>query len=35
LELSAGDDAFATFDKTLGKAATQNGVVPQVQVLRH
>jgi len=34
LALSAGDDAFATFDKALGKAATQNGIAPQVQVLR-
>ena len=35
LALSAGDDAFATFDKVLGKVATQNGIAPQVQVLRH
>ncbi len=34
LALSAGDDAFATFDQALGKVATQNGIAPQVQVLR-
>ena len=34
LALSAGDDAFATFDKTLRKAAEQNGIAPQVQVLK-
>lgn len=34
LALSAGDDSFATFDKALGKAAAQNGIAPQVQVLR-
>jgi len=34
LALSAGDDAFATFDKALGKVAAQNGIAPQVQVLR-
>ena len=34
LALSAGDDAFITFDKALGKSATQNGLAPQVQVLR-
>lgn len=34
LALSAGDDAFATFDKTLGKAAEQNGIAPQVRVLK-
>jgi predicted nucleic-acid-binding protein len=28
-----GDEAFATFDKTLGKMASQNGIAPQVQVL--
>jgi predicted nucleic-acid-binding protein len=33
LALSAGDDAFATFDKALGKVATQNGIAPQVRVL--
>ena len=33
LALSAGDDAFATFDKALGKTATQIGIVPQVKVL--
>lgn len=35
LALSAGDEGFATFDKALGKVATQNGIAPQVQVLRH
>lgn len=34
LALSTGDDAFATFDKTLGKVAKQNGIAPQVQVLK-
>jgi len=34
LALSAGDGAFATFDKTLGKVAQQNGIAPQVQVLK-
>lgn len=34
LALSAGDDAFITFDKALGKSAAQNGLAPQVQVLR-
>jgi predicted nucleic-acid-binding protein len=34
LALSAGDDAFVTFDKALGKTATQNGLAPEVQVLR-
>ena len=34
LALSAGDDAFATFDKALGKVAAQNVIAPQVQVLR-
>lgn len=34
LALSAGDDAFATFDKALGKMASDNGIAPQVQVLR-
>ena len=34
LALSAGDEAFVTFDKALGKTATRNGNVPQVQVLR-
>lgn len=34
LALSAGDDAFATFDKALGKVAEQNGIAPQVQVLK-
>jgi predicted nucleic-acid-binding protein len=33
LALSAGDDAFATFDKALGKVATQSGVMPQIRVL--
>ena len=33
LALSAGDEAFATFDKTLGKMASQNGIAPQVQVV--
>ena len=33
LALSAGDEAFATFDKTLGKMASQNGIAPQMQVL--
>ena len=34
LALSAGDEAFATFDKALGKAAAQNGIAPQVRVLK-
>lgn len=34
LALSTGDDAFATFDKALGKVAEQNGIAPQVQVLK-
>lgn len=34
LALSAGDDAFATFDRTLGKMAEQNGIAPQVRVLK-
>ena len=33
LALSASDDSFATFDKALGKTATQNGIAPQVKVL--
>ena len=33
LALSAGDDAFVTFDKALGKTATQSGVTPLVRVL--
>ena len=33
LALSAGDNAFATFDKALGKVATQSGFTPQVRVL--
>ena len=34
LALSAGDDVFAPFDKTLGKVAEQNGIAPQVRVLK-
>lgn len=34
LALSAGDDAFATFDKALGKVAAQNGIAPQVQLIK-
>lgn len=34
LALSAGDDAFTTFDKTLGKVAEQKGIAPQVRVLK-
>lgn len=34
LALSAGDSAFATFDKTLGKVAERSGIVPPVQVLK-
>lgn len=34
LALSAGDEAFVTFDKALGKTVTRNGIAPQVQVLR-
>lgn len=34
LALSAGDDAFTTFDKALEKVAEQNGIAPQVQVLK-
>ena len=33
LALSAGDDAFTTFDKALGKVATQSSITPQVRVL--
>lgn len=33
LALSAGDNAFITFDKGLGKTAMQSGAVPQVRVL--
>jgi len=34
LALSAGDDVFSTFDKSLGKVAEQNGIAPQVRVLK-
>ena len=34
LALSGGEQAFVTFDKALGKFATQQGAVPKVQVLR-
>jgi predicted nucleic-acid-binding protein len=34
LALSAGDDAFVTFDKILGKVAEQNGIAPLIQVLK-
>ncbi len=34
LALSAGDEAFATFDKALGKVVAQNGIAPQVRVLK-
>lgn len=34
LALSADDEAFATFDKALGKVAAQNGIAPEVRVLK-
>lgn len=34
LALSAGDSAFVTFDRTLGKAAERSGIVPPIQVLK-
>lgn len=34
LALSAGDDAFVTFDRALEKVAAQKGLSPKVQILR-
>ena len=34
LALSTDDDTFATFDKTLGKAATQNNIAPLKPYMR-
>lgn len=34
LAMSAGDEAFVSFDKVFGKIATQHGAAPAVQVLR-
>ena len=34
LALSARDHSFVTFDKALGKIATQNGIAPIVRVLK-
>ncbi len=34
LALSGGEQTFVTFDKALGKIATQQGILPKVQVLR-
>ncbi len=34
LALSAGDEAFVTFDKAFGKVATKYDITPAVQVLR-
>ena len=35
LALSAGDEAFVTFDKTLQKTATQQAISPKVQLLNN